>query len=99
MGDKMAYPYGQVGIATALSSQVIGSGNYPVRVFDVCMVGTLGNAKLYDGKVQNEAKQYILADGNNPTFSSNAGIRFDNGLYVACNVSGATCTVSYVEER
>ena len=95
----MAYTYGLAGVASVLTTGAVGTGNYPVRVFDVCKVGTLGACVLYSGTVVDAAKAYINLDGPVTVFNSNAGLRFPEGLFVSCTASGATCFVNYIEER
>lgn len=94
----MAYTYGFVGVATALTSGQIGNSSRAIRVFDVCKVSTLGTIALYDGVVVDGTKNYISLSGPNQFFNSNAGVLFANGLFVTCAVSGATASITYIEE-
>jgi hypothetical protein len=96
----MAYTYGLSGIAVVQSSGVVGSGNYPVRVFDIITVNTANTqCVFYNGKIVDPLKSYIVMNQGRSVFNSNAGIRFPDGLFVTCVVSGSSCFVNYIEER
>jgi hypothetical protein len=99
----MAYTYGLSAMASVLTTGFVGTGSFPVRVFDVITVSTAALCTLYNISASTDTylvnNKLLIINKKLPRFTSNAGLLFNKRCFVECLASGSTCFVNYIEER
>jgi hypothetical protein len=102
----MSYTYGLTQSVTIQTAGQIGSGLYPVRVFDVVSAITGCAASIHNVSLTGTTSTtatiingYIILDKSRPVFNSNAGILFPAGAFAKCSATGTTLFVNFIEER